>query len=478
MGSTRDVKRIETPPVGTKIFGSDPEIITIEHALYVPRTTELHDPFYGLFSPYGRLIEAGAYFRDPDSKLVDANPVSHVDPIGGHPSADPAYDYVYIGNLGIHFGHFLTGTLCRFWCDQKLYRNARIVFHSGHSIDKLMSRSWFRFFIEALEIERHQLTTFDRPTILERIIVPSPAFGENHFAHQAYHRLTTRIAARARREHNFGDKIYLSKTALDTGVWKFHGEHVIEATMRLAGFDIIHPQHLTLDQQLCLFDKNRMVTGIVGSAFHNSVFTTQGRGVALSHMDSYSSNFHLMDALSAAEIDYYHMECSSEGTTVPPGFHAATAIGKPERVAEQLVELARYGGCPPALLSAPERQARQCSVTSHHNTTLSVDMSNGLLTCAAKASRRARPCVATSDGHSVWLAHPERDRPIGINGIMEQLSILNFELQPYGHERVRLWQPRYRRYLTAEPDGTISCNRTAADLWETFQIANCSSQGV
>lgn len=72
----------------------------------------------------------------------------------------------------------------------------------------------------------------------------------------------------------FSGRIYLSRTAMRP--CKEYGEKRLEKSFRDMGYMIIHPEQLTVDEQLSYFCGCEAMASIEGSAAHNIVFCRQG----------------------------------------------------------------------------------------------------------------------------------------------------------------------------------------------------------
>ncbi len=277
---------------------------TYEDAIYLPFTAGKfldHDPRWGLYTADGHLIPEAAYRRGSDLALVGQS--ERIDVEHDAIDAAPFDTMVYGGPLLAHYGHFLLTTLARCWA---LDGSHPVLFHSTPRVQDHEAG----FIVELLRcagLEQRSFS-FDRPTRLRRVIVPEPALYEQHsiWTHHA-----AAMAAIGRAIPSLPSpspkKVYLSKSRLISGVNGLEGESFIDLKMRQAGFEVIHPEHLGLAEQVNLFRKAELIVGTAGSAFHTLALTphTQARRLVLTLEHFLNTNFLLIDRACGGTSDYF-----------------------------------------------------------------------------------------------------------------------------------------------------------------------------
>lgn len=456
---------------GLKYIEQDPVVRIVIGALYVPKTHPPVSENYGIFDTYGRLIPESAYFTGLDSNLNSQSWKTLVDPTVSHDIATGTY--YYVGELITHFGHFLTGMLPRFWDDTVCFADQRFVYHSCDDVSTAYELPWFRHIMSALGIGAHQFVRFDCPTIIDELIIPSPSFGEDHFVHRAYRRLTTRIAAHAAIDSHHGKFTYLSKTRLTHGLFEYRNESEIETILSSHGFDIVHPQELSFPEQLSLFARDRIVSGIAGSAFHLSVFAQQSRGVALTSGNNFPANFHLMDWASNARILYFHMSFQLTLNSPSPRFHHEAQILDPKLIADLIIRKSEDFGSLLDIESDMDTGSLgdlPCVLLTAHRQRIGIQ--EATMFVHATASMRACDCGVSSDGDSLYFRHPH-GREIGVYGIHGQYRFIKFTVKRHGADKVSL-KGENGKYLSAEPGGRMACDRNIVSDWELFSLTTPS----
>lgn len=85
-------------------------------------------------------------------------------------------------------------------------------------------------------------------------------------------------------------RIYLSRTRLRVGWHSLQNEIAVENLMQSLGFRIVHPQELTVIEQILLFSRTKILVGEYSSALHNAMFCPVGTSVvAINRINWYQS---------------------------------------------------------------------------------------------------------------------------------------------------------------------------------------------
>ena len=322
------------------VVESDPADEVVRDAIYVPFRPDVffdHDPKWGLYGKDGRLISAGAYFRGPTHHLVGQSVSTEISAAGLDVVDE---ELVYGGPVVTFYGHFITATLARlWWLSRSSTKRLRILWHSHADPDALFAHGYIRTMLEALGLERSDFVRFERPTIIRRLWVPGPAMEEQSFIHRTFSDLGNRVgkACGAEDETRGDATVYLSKTKLASGITRLRGEEIIEARMAQAGAEIVHPQDLSLKDQIRLFARARTVVGTVGSAFHTILFVrTPPRVIGLTGTNLVNANYSLIDNVKATKPLYVYPEISATAIRDEGGFASTWIIEDMETVAQQL----------------------------------------------------------------------------------------------------------------------------------------------
>jgi Glycosyltransferase 61 len=172
-------------------------------------------------------------------------------------------EVIWGGYLSTHYGHFLTESVSRLWAtlpDAEM-EGRPVVFAAPRQQPSFVGEWLNAFGLQPQELPSNGTVLF------RKMAVPEPAWRLNAWIAPEIRR----IHLQARRRMNIpsfdkGDMLWLSRQGLGPGRTA-HDEHLLEWILR-EHVRTICPERLSLSEQLGLIESNRIVAGIVGSAFH------------------------------------------------------------------------------------------------------------------------------------------------------------------------------------------------------------------
>jgi len=321
------------------LIESDPAEEFCHQAIYVPFKTDVYferDPEWGLYGRDGALVEAAAHYRGPGKQIVGQSVSTQLTPRGLDVVGEAL---VYCGPVMLHYGHFLTTTLPRFWhAASSARRRLRLLCHAHHPPAKWFERPFVAQTLGAIGIGPDDFVWLDHPAVIRRLWIPRPAMREQHFVHRTFDVLATTIG----RVHGThlearGDRpVYLSKTRLALGITRFEHEKVLEDYLAVRGFEIAHPEELSFADQLRLFARARAITGTLGSGFHTCLFLDRpSRIVPLAPVDTLNTNYVLIDRLKGNDSLYLYPVTPASGRSDDRGFQTVWTVEDLLAVAEE-----------------------------------------------------------------------------------------------------------------------------------------------
>lgn len=172
-------------------------------------------------------------------------------------------NFVYGGVIIPHWGHFLLETLARTWYLQQ-EPSKPILWHNLNFRPNFTP--WQAELISMLGLSERHHVFVQEPIRVRSVTVPEPGFVLGTRLHP------TQVGALA--VHPFrapipGRRVWLSRSALPDGA--VGGEKELEQQLAANGWDIIHPEKLSvLNQIRAIFDAET-VGGFEGSAFHTFI---------------------------------------------------------------------------------------------------------------------------------------------------------------------------------------------------------------
>lgn len=326
---------------GFVIHRSEPRIEDHLNVVYVPNTAETGRA-WGIFDEQGRLVPATGFYRGPTHKLVMQEPTTTLDLMSVRDEA-PDDVYLYGGAMHVHYGHFLLSTLSRYWSISAHGRGTtKMLVNAGDDAAHWFAYPHISYAFGQLGLGPDDFVRFDRPTRIRRLIVPSPSFEEEHYAHTAFADLGHIIGAGPGNPSNTRNStpVYISKTRLQSGVWRVLNEDAILDVLIKHGVDVVFPEQMSFPNQIGLYANRAIVCGAVGSGLHSSIFAqSPARIVAYNRDPVILTNYPLLDAINGVKAEYV---CPAEGFTVVEGdssFNLQCRFNEPVQLAEDLLRM-------------------------------------------------------------------------------------------------------------------------------------------
>ncbi|MBE7213939.1 glycosyltransferase family 61 protein [Shewanella benthica] len=258
------------------------EVTSLSNALILPTVVDRKQKTFtgGVFDDQNNLVK--------HSRRMNRGPIEHehfhqLDPedCNAEDKGDTPIKkgkYLYLGYYTEHYGHFLMETLGRLWCVDENYDgyvfNDFVLKRKNEESITEFSKICF----SAFGIGEHEILIPQSPTRFETLDIPNSALYIGTAAHpraiDIFHKIKSRIPVFD--ELKDKDNIYISRSKLNKRKRKVLNERQVEQAFKLAGFDIIHPQDYSFEQQLFLYQNARVMAGLEGSGLHNSLFMNPG----------------------------------------------------------------------------------------------------------------------------------------------------------------------------------------------------------
>ncbi len=293
------------------IEAGDPDVIDALKCVYLPFSTHTffdRDPTWGLYHLDGTIVEAAAYRRGGALQLVGQSQKCEFDHGRMKVNDEP---HIYFGPAIPHYGHFLLTSLARAWFALMRPRT-KLLWHSSHSArEHFVGSPYMGKITDALDIASDRITVPTEPTVFTSVTVPGPAFVEEKLAYQAFlppmHRAGDGLLKSAKLEKN-DRPVYLSKSRLPPGsVAKITNEDQIDRLLLENGVDVVHPETLSIEEQVRLFSERTNMLGFIGSAFHTHIMSRRPPRLTCVTLEAnFNSNLAMLDRLNGAEATYLH----------------------------------------------------------------------------------------------------------------------------------------------------------------------------
>jgi capsular polysaccharide biosynthesis protein len=187
---------------------------------------------------------------------------------------------LYLGHAFTHFGHFLIETLPALWWARHVHDDVALIFHP---FDK-DSRNVFTDFphgrdclaLLGLPADRIVMATHD--LTVEDLLLPPRHYdmrtGPRYDFREIYRILVA--AVRQSPPATAATRVFLSRRRLKRRLRRLSNDAAVERRIARRGFAVMHPQHMSLVDQIRAAAGVDLIAGVDGSALHLSVFMRPG----------------------------------------------------------------------------------------------------------------------------------------------------------------------------------------------------------
>lgn len=199
---------------------------------------------------------------------------------------------LYLGHYTGHYGHFILETLSRFWALQSDVIYDKFIFHPFvHNVPNPRFFSPAKTCFKSFGIKSKQVLIVNQFLSFKNLTVPSALLEINnrsdtsqsliykHIGHYCKNKSDSKkwnlrkLFLRSHISLSKTYRIYMSRRNYNSIIMN---EIEIERIFTSLGFSIIHPQLLSFEQQVILYQQVDIMAGLNGSAMHNSVFMKSG----------------------------------------------------------------------------------------------------------------------------------------------------------------------------------------------------------
>ncbi|UVO51193.1 glycosyltransferase family 61 protein [Sphingomonas sp. SUN019] len=311
----------------------------LQDALFVPMG-HAHKP--GIYTAEGPLSRPAAYMRgmpnihlpmEADHRTIDLSTV---------PWAPDDHQYVFLGHLTGHFGHFLFSIASRLWAlPRPLPPNTKLLLLNGHHIAEIFDLDFAGSILSSLGLKVSDFVTFRDAYRFRELLVPDPAIEECLSGRPEFATMCHGIGAHLLRSapiQRRDEIIYLSKQRLVSGIHKVSNEDQFCAALEGHGIRIISPETLTFAEQVRLWAEHDIVTGMCGSALHTSIFVPERRYLGMNIRSWINSCQTILDLLNNnIQRTFYPAEGYREPSNTS-NFTHLLEFHDPKRTADEFIQ--------------------------------------------------------------------------------------------------------------------------------------------
>ncbi len=173
------------------------------------------------------------------------------------------------------FGHVLLEAIPALWAKDLIgERNIKI------ATSVKMNKSYASMF-QALDIKDKDICYLDSPVKSDKTFVSSKIIQRRKYIDPISHNLFERVKNRLIIESRIfsPERVYISRSKVPGR--ELVNELEVEELFRSKGFAIIHPQELSIYDQINIFSSAKLIAGVGGSAMHNTLFSASDAKVLI-----------------------------------------------------------------------------------------------------------------------------------------------------------------------------------------------------
>lgn len=337
MSDTAPLSRLTDFYGNSALIEDDPLCVPHRDILYVPQGTP--GTSHGLFDRGRKILGAAADYRAQPHPTHPYDAFTTLDPEKFDYAPDDV-DYVFLGLLTGHYGHFITASLARLWVARLTQdTRTRYVVLNNQPVGGFFEIQFISEILGAAGLTPQNVVSFNQPTRFRRITVPSPAIEEHNFSHRIFGTLCARIGDLMvpQQPPKNDTPVFLGKARLASGVSKVVNEEELCDCLVNAGVEIVYPETLNMPEKVALFRSRSFVTGLAGSGMHSAVFAPNHDKLALTFTPYLLSNQLLLDQASGSTTVTYVAESITEPEA--PGWQTIYRLVDPVKTAGAFLRL-------------------------------------------------------------------------------------------------------------------------------------------
>ncbi|GAN61340.1 hypothetical protein ACI01nite_03680 [Acetobacter cibinongensis] len=469
-------------------FYSLPEVSTFKDAIYECGLGHF-DGLSGLFTKEGYLINQAAFFHHHPSETKGQPSWINPQSAKTYPVIETA---IFAGHLHEQYGHYITEFLSRIWFLKKLNIKAPILVRSFKDLNEIFSYQWARDLFSLLGLEKKDFLCPDSPLRIKELLVPDALFAEQGYCYQHMaefcHELGDMALSHLSEETITKNKnIYLSRSDLICGTIKIDNEKEFENELSKLGFLILHPEKLSIYEQISLFRNNNIVVGVLGSAFHTSIFTPAPEGVAINMKDFPDINYLAMDGINSSRIDYVVYDGLAPSTAPDYNFYATKTIRKPHQAASDIYEFVskkREKFFIPNMgkrSTGYEVNSRFYKIKTRENYYVKIDSRTGNVCVDENKFTHDAVLFELDKKYNFLLSNHENITNVSLMGVAHSGPALSLTVFHNTDGKISLYDPNLDKYVCSLPrdqGGHLKCDAKKILPWEIYSLEKIEKKEI
>jgi capsular polysaccharide biosynthesis protein len=211
---------------------------------------------------------------------------------------------LYLGHAFTHFGHFLIETVPALWWARQVDDDVALIFHpfdeAGRNV--FAETAYGRDCLALLGLAPDRIVMATADLAVEELQLPPRHYDMRTGPLYDFREVYRALAAAARRSQPMAAarRIYLSRRLLKRRLRRLSNDAAMERRLARRGFAVVHPQHMSLVDQINAAGAADVMAGVDGSALHLSAFMRPGSRMLVLQTKR-RRTIHFMNALMEVE---------------------------------------------------------------------------------------------------------------------------------------------------------------------------------
>jgi hypothetical protein len=216
---------------------------------------------------------------------------------------------MYLGWHFNHFGHMMIEGMARSFAVQNAPKGTLWLISTPDAWPPTLAQN-----VELLTyigIDPSDVLDPGRSYRIKQLLVPHPAYLPQMSATGAFpgpfQRAAENVMGPADLPRIDSAPVFLSRSALTGNAWHNEDEARLETLLAEFGMQVVHPEAMTLEEQIRLFNRHSTFVGLIGSAFHGKLFALRPSTTLVMSADFPNLNYLLIDSVTGGVGNYGRM---------------------------------------------------------------------------------------------------------------------------------------------------------------------------
>jgi capsular polysaccharide biosynthesis protein len=277
------------------------------------RTDSIHLPV--VRAKDGWLFDGGLFMsdgtRDPAARLVRLG-ISLLTESRIDPSQDLKVieaPVMYLGWHFNHFGHMVIEGMARSFAAQNAPKGTLWLISTPDAWPPTLTQNLE--LLTQIGIDPADVLDPGKAYRIKQLLVPHPGYLPQMSVTGAFlgpfHRAAENVMGPADLPRIDSAPVFLSRSALAGNAWHNEDETRLETLLAEFGMQVVHPEAMTLVEQIRLFNRHSTFVGLIGSAFHGKLFSLRPTTTLVMSADFPNLNYLLIDSVTGGAGNYGRM---------------------------------------------------------------------------------------------------------------------------------------------------------------------------